>query len=65
MLAMAVAKKVIHAKRKAPKRTGHVKLSPAEEALLEQEARALLEKINRGIDEAHARLDRMLAKYEA
>ncbi len=49
----------------AMKRATKRKAIAAEEAAMEREAKALLAKINRGLDELHTKLDRMLAHYEA
>ena len=52
------------AKQAAMKRAAKRKALAAEEAAMEREAEALLAKINRGLDELHTKLDRMLARYE-
>jgi len=48
----------------AMKRATKRKAVAAEEAAMEREAEALLAKINRGLDEAIARADRLLARME-
>jgi hypothetical protein len=52
------------AKRAAAQRATARKAKAEEEAAMVREAEALLAKINRGLDEAHARMDRLLARYE-
>jgi hypothetical protein len=61
---MAAAKSLSPAKRKTPKRPVARKGAAAEEAALMREGEALLAKVNRGLDEAIARADRLLARYE-
>jgi hypothetical protein len=49
----------------AVKRATKRKALAAEEAAMMREAEALLARVNRGLDELHTKLDRMLAHCEA
>jgi hypothetical protein len=63
-MAAAEPRSMTVASQVAIKRASKPKAVAAEEAAMMREAEALLAKINRGLDEAIARADRLLARME-